>query len=243
MSQVGATAAVTEAEPPGKPPQEARSGPRVPARRVAVLIGCALVLTGILIEGCQQGTGTGPVPHAPVTYVAIPKLTEVGHNLVVNPSMLAANAGLPSGMLAWGHQPRLAVVRATVRQGAIDKRVRAEQVSLLAGRTGGVWFTVRVKAGRWYVERMVVLVRSLPRGGSASVHLEWYRALRDGRLPEPLGAVTQNVRKVGQTRARLAGLAPSGANRARVVLNVVGGGTAVMALPVLRRAVPVSPQH
>jgi hypothetical protein len=190
-------------------------------------IGLVAVLAGVLIEGFRVGVAS-TVPGTPAAaHQVVPKnLVALGADLVPNPSMLPAAApGLAIDLHAWGQRPRLADVPVTIGTGASAHEGHAELVSLRRTRTGGVWFTVPVSAGRWYAERIDVLVRHLDPGAYVSVNLEWYHLEQDG-VSVPLGAsVTTLHRSSGSpVTVRQFGFSPATANRAHVVVNVVGGG-------------------
>lgn len=197
--------------------------------RIVLGIGLVVALAGVLVEGFRLG-----VPYTPPGYVAgrpiVPKdLMPAGPDLVPDAAMAPVKGSvLASGLHAWGASPRLADVPVSFPPRFGTAAGRAELVSLNRGDTGGVWFTVPVRSGHWYDERIVVLVRRVDRGAVVSVNLEWYRVTGTGAgsVSRSLGAYVTLLHRAGSTpvAVRQFGYAPAGANRAHVVVDVVRGG-------------------
>lgn len=211
-------------------------------RWVLLVLGVVLVLTGVMWEGFANSAAPLPRLRSGATAAKAPsslpldQVSPTGPNLVGNPSLSdATHSALAEGLHGWGTKPLFSV---TTVNDAPTGSVRAESVSLPAHGTGGIWFTVPVVAKKVYEASWSVEVERLSPGAYVTVNLEWYRA-GHAASSTSLGAVARKLdhARTGATKVAIAAVAPSGADRAHVVVNIVGGGFIRALLPSLRLAV------
>ncbi len=227
-------------------------GRAVVAASAAVVIGAALVVSALLIAGSRHAaappvtssTTTETSGPPPASTVPVALLRPSGPNLIDNPLLLGApQGGLAPGLLAWGVNPSYSVVTVPVhalplqsRGGVKTALVRAQR-EMVPHRVGGAWYTVVVKPGAVYLEQLALDVTSLAPGARVDLNLEWYAVAPEGVL-RSLGAVAQHRWSTtrGFVEISQAAEAPPGVRQAHVVVNVVGGGTAIFTRASLRLA-------
>lgn len=225
-----------------------------------VLCGVVLVVVAIVVDGATHSavprrtasyrhrpvTNTTTIPAPPPT-VPVPLVRPGGPNLIDNPDLTGAPvAGLAPGLLAWGVRPHFSVVSVPVHtlparlrpaRPAPGREVRAQRESI-GERVGGAWYTVIVHPDDLYLEQLALDVPALAAGARIDVNLEWYAIGHEGNLV-PLGAVAQHRWSPTHSFVEIsqASVAPPGSRQAHIVVNVVGGGTAVFTDVSLRLAV------
>ena len=173
------------------------------------------------------GGGTGPT-------TTVVRLPVPGPNLLHNPDFTAPGDvnGVAAGLTAWGSSS------VSLDGNAAVPGTEAEQVTLPAGSTGGVFEQLPAAAGAAYTQSAYLDVESLGPAATATMILEWYdRNLRLlGYQMHPI-----NVLDTGYVRRAQTARSPQGTAVARFVVNIAGGGRLLFDAPKLERGIGVSP--
>jgi hypothetical protein len=190
---------------------------------VAAAVAVLLVGAGLITVG---GRSSGLAKQALSGSAVVPALAP---NLLTNASFEDGSAvtGLARGLTGWGDL-RPALVAAPVHGG--------DQAQLLAvgpGQRGAAWFDVDAVAGRTYVQSAWIDVQHLDPGGRVDLLLAWFGPAANLLSYEavPVAADGSGFVPCHQTLT-----APVGTARARFLLKLTGGGTAVVDDAALRSA-------
>ncbi len=208
-------AATTVAAPVTAPAPALR--PKVVAVAVAVLVvGAGLIAVG--------GRSSGVVKGAP------PRTVQLPPNLLTNASFEDGSAvtGLARGLTGWGDL-RPALVAEPVHGGD-----RAQLLQVGPGQRGAAWFDVGAVGGVTYVQSAWIDVQHLDPGGRVDLLLAWFGP---GENLLSYEAVPVAADGAGFVACRQTLTAPAGTARARFLVKLTGGGTAVVDDAALRPSV------
>ena len=217
-------------------------GKRTPGtgRRAMVMagaLGCLLVPSA-----CGSSAASSSNPLSPPTTgggrsgptTTVVRLPVPGPNLIHNPDFTAPGDvnGVAAGLTAWGASS------VSLNGDAAVPGTEAEQLTLPAGSTGGVFEQLPASAGAAYTQSAYLDVESLAPAATATMILEWYdRNLRLlGYQMHPI-----NVLDTGYARRAQSARSPQGTAEVRFVVNIAGGGRLLFDAPKLERGIGVSP--